>query len=145
MDEGTKRILEWLSWGVILFLFFFDRYQKYLEISSDDYFINESAAFGLFLPRWLIILLATVIILLLIKETAVLARKRKRFQLLSVSAIIAGGVGNMIDRFRYGGVLDYIETFAWIPVFNFSDLLITIGVIGVGLSLFMNTPHEKNT
>ena len=42
--------------------------------------------------------------------------------------IIAGGAGNLIDRFRMGYVVDYIKTlFIDFPVFNFADILVVVG------------------
>lgn len=42
--------------------------------------------------------------------------------------IIAGGAGNLIDRFAQGYVVDYIKTlFIDFPVFNFADILVVVG------------------
>lgn len=44
--------------------------------------------------------------------------------------IVAGGLGNMMDRVLYGGVRDFIllsyDKFSW-PIFNFADIYLTIG------------------
>lgn len=51
---------------------------------------------------------------------------------LSVAAILGGAVGNLIDRLRYGEVIDfldvYVENYHW-PAFNVADSAITVGVI----------------
>lgn len=51
---------------------------------------------------------------------------------LSVASILGGAVGNLIDRLRYGEVVDfldvYVEQYHW-PAFNVADSAITIGVI----------------
>ena len=42
--------------------------------------------------------------------------------------LLAGGLGNLIDRVFRGYVIDYIRTlFIDFPVYNFADILITIG------------------
>lgn len=51
---------------------------------------------------------------------------------LSFSLIISGAVGNLIDRIRFGEVIDFIELginqkYKW-PVFNVADSAITVGV-----------------
>lgn len=50
-----------------------------------------------------------------------------------LSLIIAGAIGNLIDRLAIGGVIDWIEfsigTFSW-SSFNFADAFILIGVLG---------------
>lgn len=51
---------------------------------------------------------------------------------VSVSGILGGAVGNLIDRLRYGEVIDfldvYVENYHW-PAFNVADSAITVGVI----------------
>ena len=51
---------------------------------------------------------------------------------VSLSLILGGAVGNVIDRFRYGYVVDFIDLFYqhwhW-PAFNVADATITIGAI----------------
>ncbi len=37
-----------------------------------------------------------------------------------------GAVGNLVDRVRVGGVIDYIDLQVW-PVFNFADAAVTVG------------------
>ena len=51
---------------------------------------------------------------------------------LSVVGILGGAIGNLIDRLRYGEVIDfldvYVENYHW-PAFNVADSAITVGVI----------------
>jgi signal peptidase II len=51
---------------------------------------------------------------------------------LSVAGILGGAIGNLIDRLRYGEVIDfldvYVENYHW-PAFNVADSAITVGVI----------------
>lgn len=51
---------------------------------------------------------------------------------VSVSGILGGAIGNLIDRLRYGEVIDfldfYVENYHW-PAFNVADSAITVGVI----------------
>ena len=46
--------------------------------------------------------------------------------------ILGGAIGNIIDRFRLGNVVDYIDicimNIHW-PAFNFADSVITIGIL----------------
>lgn len=55
---------------------------------------------------------------------------------LSLSLILGGALGNLIDRFRFGAVVDFIDVgirnTRW-PVFNVADSAVTIGVILVVL------------
>lgn len=51
---------------------------------------------------------------------------------LPFSLIIAGALGNLIDRFRFGYVVDFIEwyykSYSW-PVFNIADSCIVVGAV----------------
>ena len=52
------------------------------------------------------------------------------FERWCIAAIYGGGLGNMIDRVRFGYVVDMIETkFITFPVFNVADCFITCGCI----------------
>lgn len=59
-------------------------------------------------------------------------------QLIGIGLIIAGGIGNAIDRFAQGFVTDFIEfSFFDFPVFNVADIGVTCGfvLLFVGLAL----------
>ena len=48
---------------------------------------------------------------------------------VSLSVLLGGGIGNLIDRVIWGGVTDYIRLlFIRFPVFNFADICITVSV-----------------
>ena len=45
----------------------------------------------------------------------------------AASLILGGGFGNLIDRFRYGYVVDFIDL-RWWPVFNVADSAVSVAV-----------------
>jgi signal peptidase II len=47
---------------------------------------------------------------------------------------LGGAIGNLIDRVRYGYVVDFVDLSVW-PVFNVADSAIVCGVIGLGYLL----------
>ena len=49
---------------------------------------------------------------------------------LPFGAVAGGAFGNLADRLRDGGVIDFIDPILW-PAFNLADAAIVIGVIGV--------------
>lgn len=60
-------------------------------------------------------------------------RTTDRFILVSLSMIIGGALGNIIDRLRFGAVVDFIYVHVYIfkyhfPAFNVADSAITVGV-----------------
>lgn len=58
--------------------------------------------------------------------------KDERMQAMGLSLILGGAVGNLIDRMRYGHVIDFIDVYYqyhhW-PVFNLADSAITLGAV----------------
>ncbi len=60
---------------------------------------------------------------------------------LSLSFLLAGAVGNLIDRIRLGAVVDFIDFRFW-PIFNFADMFILTGII---LAFIVLLKHEELT
>ncbi|HME87535.1 MAG TPA: signal peptidase II, partial [Candidatus Nanoarchaeia archaeon] len=52
------------------------------------------------------------------------------FEKVSMSFIVGGIMGNMIDRIAHGSVIDFLEVPFW-PAFNIADTMICIGVLGL--------------
>jgi len=46
---------------------------------------------------------------------------------LGLGLVFGGSLGNLVDRFRTGAVIDFIDLRIW-PVFNVADIAITLGV-----------------
>jgi signal peptidase II len=59
------------------------------------------------------------------------ARKNERFERIALALIIGGALGNLIDRIRFGAVIDFLDFHAmgwhW-PAFNVADIAICVGV-----------------
>ncbi len=99
--------------------------------------LNTGVAFGLFSQSpasW------KVIVLLLLSGITVIAllgyyffgKELSRPMSIAFCMIIGGALGNMIDRFRFSKVIDFLDfywkTYHW-PAFNLADAAITIGVL----------------
>ena len=60
--------------------------------------------------------------------------------------MIAGGIGNIIDRIRLHFVVDYIEPlFIDFAVFNFADCLITVGAFVLMIYLVIDIVKDEKT
>ncbi|MFY9402888.1 MAG: signal peptidase II [Candidatus Omnitrophota bacterium] len=101
---------------------------------------NRGAAFGIFKGQFylfIFISVATVIIIYFILRKS---KEGVAFS-LSLSMILGGALGNLIDRLTLGYVVDFLDFHFW-PVFNIADSAITIGAIILGWLLFK--PANKN-
>ena len=96
------------------------------------------------------------IMLMAIKAVAVIvlaiwmSRSRTLLATLALGLIIGGAIGNAIDRFAYGAVVDFAlfrvqiagKTFNWY-VFNFADVAIVAGVAALLYDSFLGVPAAK--
>lgn len=94
------------------------------------YVLNPGAAFGM-LPqaRWFFVLAAAALFIAFMAYHRQLKRQPVAFYYGCV-AMLAGAVGNLIDRIRQGLVIDFFDFRIW-PVFNVADVAIVLGVAGM--------------
>lgn len=93
------------------------------------YVENEGVAFGMLAgTRWIMVGVTSLMCLILFLFL-LLYRRHTGLSLLASTLIIAGGVGNIIDRVMLGYVVDYISVSFFPPVFNFADCCIVVGVV----------------
>ena len=88
---------------------------------------NTGAAFGLFKYQTTAFI---VISLIAIAVTVFYLAKKKTSFYPALALILGGAAGNLIDRLRFGYVVDFIDLHFW-PVFNIADSCITIGAISL--------------
>lgn len=103
------------------------------------YVQNRGAAFSMLQnAQWLFAIIFVVIAIFIFWE---FPKKRLPFTTLErwlIVAVFAGGIGNTIDRLRFGYVVDMIQTeFMNFPVFNIADSFITCGCIALIAHLFL--------
>ena len=102
------------------------------------YVRNYGAAFSSFQnQQWLFALIFGIFTVLIVWEYFKNSMGFNKFERWCIAAIYAGGLGNMIDRIRFGYVVDMFQTkFMDFPVFNVADCFITCGCFAMMFSLF---------
>lgn len=155
-----------LGYGVAAFLFLADQLSKWfiigpvgLEAARQIYLLpvlnltwveNYGIALGMLqaghdLERWLLVAATGVI-------AAVVAvwlwREKNRADLFGLSLVLGGALGNIVDRVRFGHVVDFIDFhiggFRPFLVFNLADAAITIGVVVLlARALFVRDAEAK--
>ena len=92
------------------------------------YVLNTGAAFSMLEGKQLFLTLFTGLVLAGIGGYLILDPPKKRLEYLAWVLILAGGVGNLIDRAARGAVVDLFDTlFIEFAVFNVADICITVG------------------
>jgi len=111
------------------------------------YVQNDGAAFSMLKgQQWLFALMFAVLTVAVIWEFWKKKMPFTGFDRWCIAAIWAGGLGNMIDRLRFGYVVDMIEVeFMNFPVFNVADCFLTCGCFALLISLvFFNRKFWKD-
>jgi signal peptidase II len=117
------------------------------------FIFNEGGAMGTSLgPSWVYTIL-TVLALILIVRYFSGSKSDGVFSKVSLALILGGAIGNLIDRLRYGKVVDFIDMdmpdipflhlYRWFT-FNIADAAITVGLLLFALSIFMRKKIEDN-
>ena len=108
------------------------------NILNLTYVENTGCAFGIGNSSVILFIIISIIIIgVLISYLISRLKQLNNISIISLSLIIAGGIGNIIDRIFRGYVIDYIDISPIIkyPVFNFADICIVLGVIVLIISL----------
>ena len=109
---------------------------------------NRCAAFGILNGNiWLLLILAAIICAVIIYSMLKMP-KTKEYRLLkaALTLILAGAVGNVVDRVIRGYVVDFFEfTFISFPVFNMADIYVVVGAIAMALIMIFVIKDEDKT
>lgn len=156
-----KKFFLFLDLAMIVGLILFDQYTKqqaviYLKdkpaynlingILELNYLENQGAAFGMLPNQKVFFVFVAIVILFVIGYVLTKVPDQKKYTILHFlfSLIVAGSIGNMIDRVRYDYVVDFIY-FVRInfPIFNVADIYATVSAI-VLLILLLFVYKEKD-
>jgi signal peptidase II len=142
---------------IVTILIFLDQVTKYFaqtRLQDSDWIVlikeflylnyveNRGAAFGILQNQQGFFVVVTLIIISL-----VIFYRMKNKKILPITSfifdiIIAGAIGNLIDRIRLGYVIDFIDVKFWgiydFPVFNVADILIVVGTILLSILILMD-------
>lgn len=70
--------------------------------------------------------------------------KGSKWMTIGISLVLAGAVGNFIDRIRLGYVVDMFRTeFMSFPIFNVADCALVIGAILIFIEFILEERREK--
>jgi signal peptidase II len=114
---------------------------------------NPGAAFSFLAdapPVFRFVFFVTVTVLAIVLVLTYIAKSKieEPFMILGLSLIMSGAVGNLIDRVRFGEVIDFIDVYVgshhW-PAFNVADSAISVGAVILLLEMFRGTKRQKDS
>ena len=115
------------------------------------YVTNKGAAFSMFASvesplRHYFFVTINIIAFLGLSIAAFKMRRNHRFYTISFALIAAGALGNVIDRIRYGAVIDFLDfyfgSYHW-PAFNVADSSICVGVVILFIINYVDAKKDK--
>ena len=110
-----------------------------------EYLENRGAAFGLFQGQRLFFFLSAGVILAIVVWFYLRVPMERRYLVLRILAvlIVAGAIGNFIDRLRLGYVVDFFY-FCLIdfPIFNVADIYVTVSTFVLLFVMFFYYKEE---
>lgn len=160
MNPERKRILI-LSGIIVVLGIWLDQLSKWLcvrllmpvgrvhlipHLLDLTYVENSGAAFGMLKDhRWVFMVISVIALVAMTWILTTFKEKKQTLYAVAVSMILAGGIGNMIDRVRLGYVIDFIDisplfSFA---VFNIADSFVCIGAALLVLALLLDWRQEE--
>jgi len=107
------------------------------------YATNRGIAFGLFAGVKEAVIYLTLIIIVGLSMVPLFV-KLNRFTEIMVGFIVGGALGNLVDRIRYGYVVDFLTFPYWPTIINIADVFIFIGSIGIMLELIIMESKTVN-
>ena len=136
-----------------IIFFFIDYLTKYIIINKvplgvsnkviNNFFYithvnNNGAAFSILNGRTIFLIIISIIVILLLIDYVRKNNIKDKLSIISISLVIGGSLGNLLDRVFRGYVVDFLDFHIFgydFPVFNMADTFITIGVVLLFIAL----------
>ncbi len=109
------------------------------------YIKNPGAAFGLLPYRTILFIAITLVVMVFMFIYYRALPKGFYLMRLGLALQLGGALGNLVDRLRYGQVIDFIDVKFFPPVFNLADMAIVIGVGIFVIAFWRFSPHLERS
>ncbi len=115
------------------------------DLLNFTYVENSGVAFGINSNGRITNIITNIIVLAVVIKFIINQKEMiNKFTYISLSLILAGGFGNLIDRIFRGTVVDFIDISPMFnfPTFNIADIFVVIGWISFALNMAIYTSKE---
>ncbi|MEG0748683.1 MAG: signal peptidase II [Carnobacterium sp.] len=136
-----------------------DQWTKYLTVAHIDlyevvevipgvlswmYIRNTGAAWSILEGKMWFFYLVTIVVVGVVVVYLQKYGKNSRLLSIALAFILAGSIGNFIDRLRAEYVIDMVRLeFINFPIFNVADMALSIGVVLMILYVFLDEKKQK--
>jgi len=103
---------------------------------------NDGGAFGILPGGGIVFLIVSGIVSLILFLILLTMRIDSRLIRTGMAFVLAGAIGNLIDRVRWGYVLDFFEIRGF-PIFNVADACITVGAVLIILAILFGGDRNR--
>lgn len=115
-------------------------------VFSLTYIRNAGVAWGMFQGRRILFIILTAIALLFAFKIYYNVSENRKYIPVRICLIllISGALGNMIDRIRFGYVVDFLDfELISFPVFNVADMMVVVGMILLFILIIFKYEDEE--
>ena len=97
---------------------------------------NTGAGWSILSDQTLILTIFSALLVIALILLVIFYRPQSKLFSIGTGLVLAGAIGNLIDRILFGAVRDFIHLdFMSFPIFNVADILLTFGAIIMGIWL----------
>ncbi|EMF0058631.1 MULTISPECIES: signal peptidase II [Enterococcus] len=135
---------QWVKWWIVNDLSLGETKTLIPGVLSLNYIRNTGAAWSMLEGKMWFFVIITVVAVIVVVTLMVKNRKQgNRWLLTGLSFILAGAIGNFIDRVRLGYVVDMFQTdFMNFPIFNVADMTLVCGVILILIYIILDEKEQ---
>lgn len=136
---------QWVKWLIVDNFALGETKSVIPGILSLNHIRNFGAAWSLLEGKMWFFTVVTIIAVVVILTLMIKNRsKGNRWFMIGLTLILAGAIGNFIDRVRLGYVIDMFQTdFVNFPIFNVADISLVIGVICVLIYIILDEKEQR--
>lgn len=136
---------QWVKWLIVDNFALGETKSVIPGILSLNHIRNFGAAWSLLEGKMWFFTVVTIIAVVVILTLMIKNRSNgNRWFMIGLTLILAGAIGNFIDRVRLGYVIDMFQTdFVNFPIFNVADITLVIGVICVLIYIILDEKEQR--
>ncbi|EOH89837.1 signal peptidase II [Enterococcus villorum] len=135
---------QWVKWWIVNDLSLGETKNLIPDVLSLNHIRNTGAAWSMLEGKmWLFAIITIIAVIVVVTLMIKNQRKGSRWLMIGLSLILAGAIGNFIDRVRLGYVVDMFQTdFMNFPIFNVADITLVCGVVCILIYIILDEKEQ---